>query len=126
MKKRTKLFALVLIIVFVVSFIAVVEAEKKPFSKVKKPVVKIISPRGGQSDDRVVTVSGTVSDTKITKVTIVLNGTPLDLPCRNGRFNRPLIMAPGNNTVQVIAENDAGTGRDAVNFFSRVPIYEKK
>ncbi len=85
------------------------------------PTVDIDQPMGGWSSDRIVDVMGTVSDESISRVTLVVNGFARSIDAVAGKFKATIVVSKGNNTVEVVAENKAGQGRDSVSFFSDVP-----
>lgn len=88
--------------------------------------VKITSPHGGWSDERVVHVEGSVSETEIKTVDICLNGVAMTTRIQGGRFNLPVVLAPGNNLIEVEAKSGKKSGRDSVCLFSRVPKRDVK
>lgn len=90
------------------------------------PVVIISSPAGGQSSERIVNVTGTVSDTKIGRAHIVINSSANMFDVRDGNFSYSLVLAPGENVIQVIAENQYGTGSDTIVIYSKVPKRDVK
>lgn len=99
------------------------------FSKEKEkkaPVVTITNPMGGQTSIRNLWMSGTISDPTITRAMIVVNGSAHEFDVKNGQFRYFLVLAPGENLIQVIAENEMGTGRDTVHLFARVPKRDVK
>jgi uncharacterized protein YfaP (DUF2135 family) len=99
--------------------------EKKP-EPVKAPVVKITNPRGGWTSERIIDVKGTVSDANITRLTLVVNGVPMTIRASGGSFTSKLVLSPGANTIQAIASNAAGVGRDAVSTYAKVPAKDMK
>ncbi|MBI4612072.1 MAG: DUF2135 domain-containing protein [Planctomycetes bacterium] len=96
-------------------------AEERPF-----PTVRIATPKGGVSSERAVTVTGTIADPAISRATIVVNGSANPFDVSNGSFSYLLILAPGDNLIQVVAENETGVGRDAVAIHSVVPKRDVK
>lgn len=90
------------------------------------PVVEITHPAGGWSTERKVTVAGTVSDPKIQRARLSLNGTDFLIRVDHGGFRQKLVLSRGLNTVVVEADNPDGTGRDAVSFHSTVPNVDLK
>lgn len=91
-----------------------------------KPTVTITAPAGGQSSERMVKVTGTISDAAIARGTIVINGSANEFDTRGGRFEYSVVLAPGENVISIVAENDAGVGRDAVVVYSNVPRRDVK
>lgn len=90
------------------------------------PTVRITAPGGGWFSRRVIQVKGTVSDVKLKRATLVVNGLPTGLSLKSRRFESTVVLSPGQNTIQVIAENDRGLGSDHVSFFARVPAKDLK
>jgi uncharacterized protein YfaP (DUF2135 family) len=84
-------------------------------------LVTIESPRGGQTRDRVVTITGTVEGLAPPRVTLVLNGVPLSIPLSAGRFESRQVLAPGANAVRVVAEEDGRRASDEVHVHALVP-----
>ncbi len=93
---------------------------------VKAPQVKITSPSGGWSSDRIITAGGTISDADIKTVTLVVNGIPMTIRAKAGSFSAKLVLSPGRNTIQAVAENEAGMGRDSVSLYAQVPAKDLK
>ncbi len=85
------------------------------------PTVDIEEPMGGWSTDRIVEVKGVISDESISRVTLVVNGFSRSIDAAAGKFKATIVVSKGNNTVEVLARNKAGQGRDSVSFFSDVP-----
>ncbi len=85
------------------------------------PSVEIARPVGGWSSERIVEVKGTISDEGLARATLVVNGFARSIDVRAGKFSATIVVSKGNNSVEVVAENAAGQGRDSVNFFSDVP-----
>ena len=85
------------------------------------PTVEIEEPKGGWSTGRIVEVKGTVSDEAIVRATMVVNGYERWIDVRGGKFSATIVVSKGANSVEVVAANRAGEGRDSVSFFSDVP-----
>ncbi len=85
------------------------------------PTVEIAAPVGGWSSQRIVEVSGSVSDESIPRVTLVVNGFARTIDLGAGEFAATIVVSKGNNAIEVVAANAAGQGRDSVSFFSDVP-----
>jgi uncharacterized protein YfaP (DUF2135 family) len=85
------------------------------------PRVRIKTPRGGWTSQRVATISGSVSDRRVTSVRLSLNGAARTINAHAGHFEARLPVRPGPNTVEVAAQNGAGSGRDEVGFYASVP-----
>jgi uncharacterized protein YfaP (DUF2135 family) len=90
------------------------------------PKVVISSPAGGQSSERMIKVTGTISDTEIQKAYIVVNSSAYLFDVSGGNFSYDLILAPGENIIQVIAENEEGIGQDSLIVYSQVPKVDVK
>lgn len=81
----------------------------------------ITSPRGGQTEQRVVRIQGTVTGVTAERLTLVLNGVPLSIPRQGDRFETEQVLAPGPNALRVRAETREGPVEDQVAVFARVP-----
>jgi uncharacterized protein YfaP (DUF2135 family) len=92
----------------------------------ENPLVRITSPAGGWSSERIITVAGTVSDVKITRITLVINGSAQEIAASNGQFSSRQVMSPGENHIQVIAQNADGVGSDSIIVYSQVPKKDLK
>lgn len=88
------------------------------------PTVSIDSPTGGWSTERIVEVSGSVSDEKVARAVLVVNGNERWIDVKGGKFQATLVVSKGSNTLEVVARNAAGEGRDSVNVFSDVPAVD--
>lgn len=84
------------------------------------PKVKITDPAGGQCSKRIVIIKGTISDTTITRAYIVINSSSNLFDVKNGIFSYSVVLAPGENIIQIIAENKHGIGRDSIAIYSQV------
>lgn len=85
------------------------------------PEVTITSPVGGYSSKRVCTVTGTAKNAK--SATLVINGTerPLQLDGR-GDFKAVFMAVPGQNFIEVQAQNKAGVvAKKQTSFYAVVP-----
>ncbi|PJZ70010.1 DUF2135 domain-containing protein [Leptospira perolatii] len=80
-------------------------------------VVKIESPSGGFTTQRIQKISGTVQGSNAARATIVINGIPQAVALQGGRFSVQAVIAPGNNLIEV----KAGKSSDRVSFFAKVP-----
>jgi uncharacterized protein YfaP (DUF2135 family) len=85
------------------------------------PVVAIHKPPGGWSTNRIVEVKGEVSDQSVNRATMVVNGYERWIDVRAGKFSATIVVSKGSNSLEVVAANQAGVGRDSVSFFSDVP-----
>ena len=116
---RGGIFVVVILLCF--SFI---KAEKP--IKQRKPVVNILNPIGGQTSKRSLQVNGTISDPQIKRAIIIINGSANEFDVQNGRFSYFVVLAPGENLIQIVAENAFGVGRDNVCLFASVPKRDVK
>lgn len=85
------------------------------------PRLTLTAPRGGQTQERVVTIRGTCVGVKAERLTLVLNGVPLSIPRNADGFESPQVLAPGLNTIRVLAEEPGGAVEDSVALYARVP-----
>lgn len=79
--------------------------------------IEIESPRGGFTTSRIIEIKGKVSDTKIERVTLIVNGVPQTVKAHSGSFSTKSVVAPGSNTI----EAKHGKNSDKVTFFASVP-----
>ena len=93
-------------------------AAEKP---VRQPVVTITSPRGGQTRSRVIAIKGTLQGVQAERLTLVLNGVPLSIPRSTDAFETQQVLAPGPNTIRVIAEEEGAVAADQVTVHALVP-----
>lgn len=96
-------------------------AAADPDGEGEAPSVEITHPLGGWSTSRVITVSGTVSDESINLGHLVVNGYERALGISAGGFKANLVLSRGANSIEVVAANKFGEGRDRVSFFADVP-----
>jgi uncharacterized protein YfaP (DUF2135 family) len=82
--------------------------------------IRILSPRGGWTDQRVITISGE-TDARVEAVQVVYNSIPLRLPVQNGRFSRDFVTAPGLNSIYAEAVFKGKVLSDTVSFYAQVP-----
>jgi len=83
--------------------------------------VRLESPRGGMTSERVVTVRGLVEGLPEGRATLVFNGVPLSVAVTAGRFEQPQVLAPGLNTLRVVVARDGVEATDEVALFAQVP-----
>ena len=79
--------------------------------------VSIETPRGGFTTSRIQTISGRVDDFSGSRANLIVNGIPQEVPLSRGRFHVDIVVAPGENLVEV----RAGEASDRVSFFAKVP-----
>ena len=63
---------------------------------------------GSTTSSPIQTISGSVSDTTSTTVTVAVNGVPHTVPVNNGLFNTAIVLGIGSNSVAVTATDAAG------------------
>lgn len=80
------------------------------------------SPAGGFTTEQTVNVSGSVTEYNFPKILLVLNGLPQQIPLVNGKFNYNLVVAPGNNLIEI----KAGSQIYKTSFFAKVPTRDIK
>lgn len=85
------------------------------------PFVRITSPRGGQTRDRVVEITGALHGVSSERLTLVMGGVPLSIAHDGKRFTTRQVLAPGWNSIRVIARAGKGTLSDELSVFARVP-----
>lgn len=112
------------ILLFIIGF-SLLFAEEK-LQKPTPPIVTIAKPAGGQSSKRMISVTGNISDTSIKRAYIVINSSANLFDVAGGTFSYSVVLAPGENVIQVIAENKHGVGRDVVVVYSQVPKRDVK
>ena len=84
-------------------------------------IVTLETPREGVSTDRIIHVSGSVSDPNVRQITVVYNGASYTARVRGGHFERNLVASPGPGVIEVYARGPRGTGKATVSLLSRVP-----
>ena len=88
---------------------------------VTTPTLRITSPRGGQTRQRVIKIAGTLQGVKAERLTLVLNGVPLSIPRSGDAFETQQVLAPGPNTIRVLAEGAGSVAADQVTVHALVP-----
>jgi uncharacterized protein YfaP (DUF2135 family) len=91
------------------------EASSPPLS------VRIAAPRGGQTRERLVTIAGEVRGLTGDRLTLVLNGVALSIPRSGDAFSTPQVLAPGLNTLRVVAIEGTARAEDEVALYASVP-----
>ena len=104
-----------------VAALAAAPARPPTPSAAAAPTVAITSPSGGWTTNRVVKISGTVSDSALRLARVCVNGSDRPLPLSSGSFDINLVLSPGLNVIEVTAANDKGEGRAKVSLFAKVP-----
>lgn len=85
--------------------LAAAQASEPPSDR---PDLRITSPRGGQTRQRVVAIEGVVRGVEGSRLTLVLNGVALSIPHEGGRFGTSQVLAPGPNQIRVSARTADG------------------
>ena len=85
------------------------------------PEVKLTSPPGGWTVDRMMLVEGSVSDRSVDPVTLSINGDRYLIRTSNGRFSRKFPAAAGKNVVTAMATNRGGTSTAQVTCYAQIP-----
>jgi uncharacterized protein YfaP (DUF2135 family) len=83
--------------------------------------VRLTSPRGGQTSDRVIAIRGRVEGYRGERATLVLNGVPMSVAVASGNVDVPQVLSPGLNAVRLLVEQDGVVAQDGVSVFARVP-----
>jgi uncharacterized protein YfaP (DUF2135 family) len=83
--------------------------------------VRIETPRGGQTSDRVTSVKGRVEGYRGQRLTLVMNGVPLSVAVEGGRFEQPQVLSPGANSIRAVVEQDGAVAEDSVALHASVP-----
>lgn len=97
------------------------DAPPPPPAAAPAPALRILSPRGGQTDARVVAIRGSCAGVTAERLTLVLNGVALSIPRNGDAFETSQVLAPGLNSVRVRAEQGGALLEDRVEVFARVP-----
>lgn len=101
-------------------FAALVSAGEPPPSPTALKV-RIESPLGGQTSERIVGIKGGVEGYRGDRLTIVCNGVPMSVAVASGHFEQPQVLAPGLNAIRVVAEQDGSVASDEVALYAQVP-----
>lgn len=91
------------------------------------PKVVITRPLGGWTTERKIAIEGTISDPKIQRATLALNGTAFLIKVEGGRFKQKVVVSSGLNTAVVEAVGkDGAVGKASVGFQAKVPKVDLK
>lgn len=94
----------------------------KKTGKGKTPLtIELAAPTGGWTVDRMLEVSGKISDPSADPLTVNINGERYLLRNIEGRFNRKFPVTSGKNTVIVSATNQAGHVSESRTIYAKVP-----
>jgi uncharacterized protein YfaP (DUF2135 family) len=85
------------------------------------PRLRILAPLGGQTRERVVTIRGELAGIASQRLTLVLNGVPLSIARGEAGFETQQVLAPGRNSIRVLAEEAGRVIEDSVTLHARVP-----
>jgi uncharacterized protein YfaP (DUF2135 family) len=85
------------------------------------PTIRITSPAdGARTQEKVLTVTGTCADRRVTEGQFALNGTPHAIPLRDGSFSEKVVLKPGWNEVTIAARNAFATRSATVRVFADI------
>ena len=117
---------LLLILIFNFAFVANAASMARQSGKIvgdgKTPGKFTISePRGGWTMNRMVEVSGSVSDLSVNPVTININGDRYLMKTFGGKFKRKFPVIQGKNTILIQGTNKAGAFKESRIVFAQVP-----
>ncbi len=91
------------------------------------PQVSILSPRGGWTLERIVTITGEAQGAGVRRAVVVINGADKKVAVKEGRFAFKEVVSPGENTIRVLVQDAEGrTASDAVTFYAEVPERDLK
>jgi uncharacterized protein YfaP (DUF2135 family) len=97
-------------------------AEEAPAPPPADPLaVRIESPRGGPTAERVMTIRGRVTGYRGDRATLCLNGVPMSVAVKNGAVEVPQVLSPGSNSVRLLVEQDGAVAEDGVTVHAAVP-----
>ena len=116
--RTTTIYVLSLALLAALSYASTTVTAEEP---VRKPTVRIVSPRGGQTHERLITISGHTEDHDADRLTLVLNGVALSIPKKDEGFSTTQVLAPGLNTIRVLATDRGGTASDQADVYALVP-----
>jgi len=85
------------------------------------PRILLTAPLGGQTTERVVTITGRVEHLPVERLTLVVNGIPMSVAVQNGTFTQPQVLSPGTNSIRAFAEVGRTTIEDTTSLFASVP-----
>jgi uncharacterized protein YfaP (DUF2135 family) len=102
---------------------AAVERQNGKIVSPGKEKIKITldAPKGGWTVDRMVEVSGKVSDDKVNPIAVSINGDRYLMKTFAGKFKRKFPVVQGKNSISVIAANKVGTFKASRSLFANVP-----
>ncbi|HEY1407076.1 MAG TPA: DUF2135 domain-containing protein [Spirochaetota bacterium] len=84
--------------------------------------IVIDSPKNGFSTQFVYLIKGHISGYSQKSAVLVLNGLPQTMPLKNNEFSLKAVAAPGNNVVEIQADD----ARAKVSFYAKVPSRDIK
>jgi uncharacterized protein YfaP (DUF2135 family) len=83
--------------------------------------VRIESPRGGQTAERVTKIRGRVEGYRGDRATLCLNGVPMSVAVANGVVEVPQVLSPGSNSIRLLVEQEGVVAEDGVTVHAAVP-----
>jgi uncharacterized protein YfaP (DUF2135 family) len=85
------------------------------------PTITITSPPNGhRTDEKVLTVSGTCADKRVTEGAFTLNGASHAIPIKDGRFSEKVVLRPGWNDVTISARNRFAQRSQSIRVFANI------
>mgnify|MGYP001424710649 CR=1 FL=1 len=86
--------------------------------------VEIEAPHAGIVHGPIVELSARVSDPRVTRATLVVNGASYHVPVEHGRVEQAIVAVPGNNRVALLAGYGTELARDSLTFHYDGPPME--
>ncbi|MBX3273663.1 MAG: hypothetical protein KF729_25590 [Sandaracinaceae bacterium] len=105
-------------LVVVIAWLVSMPALAQPLS------VEIEAPSAGIVHGPIVQLSARVSDPRVTRATLVVNGASYHVPVEQGRVEQGIVAVPGNNRVAVLAGHGTELARDTLTFHYDGPPME--
>lgn len=119
--KTVFLFGIFICSSFAFSAVEERQSGKKISASTKPITIELKRPRAGWTVDRMVEVSGKVSDKEVDPITININGDKYLIRTIKGEFKRKFPVTQGKNYIEVSASNKAGTFVEKKSVFAKVP-----
>ncbi|MCA9447426.1 MAG: DUF2135 domain-containing protein, partial [Candidatus Omnitrophica bacterium] len=70
--------------------------------------VQITQPSNSETEERVISMSGTVGDNSVTSAVVSVNGVPQSIAVSGGMFSTKVVLSSGDNTIGVTVESPDG------------------
>lgn len=106
----TKLITIIFWLLFSDALIARTNQSGKIVGQGTTPIkITLDEPQAGWTLDRMIKVSGRISDSTLSPVTVSINGDKYFLETNSGRFSRSFPVTKGKNSITVIGANKSGT-----------------